>query len=201
MFGELQTWLLEICNIHASKTTIRRTLQRRGFRRKMVRTSRPSPLIVHHHTSHRSKITRPALERNEHRRAVYKVLVGEQYQPQQLVFVDESHFNRMSLRRRWGWAPCGRRARRRDFFIRGIRFVLSRSVLPSAYNVSLDTQSFPRSLSMAFYILPCKTGPSPATTSSSSLRACWTRCVHGQSLTQSLSWTMRLFIAFRASVS
>ncbi|KAI0738959.1 hypothetical protein C8Q80DRAFT_1112748 [Daedaleopsis nitida] len=39
MLAELQTWLLEICNIQASLLTIERTLKRQGFTRKMVRTT------------------------------------------------------------------------------------------------------------------------------------------------------------------
>ncbi|KAI0746405.1 Homeodomain-like protein [Daedaleopsis nitida] len=36
MLAELQTWLLEICNIQASLPTIERTLKRQGFTRKMI---------------------------------------------------------------------------------------------------------------------------------------------------------------------
>ena len=62
---------------------------------------------------------RPAIERDEIDRAAFKMLIGKHFQPYQLVFVDKSHFNRLSLRRKYAWAPCGSRARRRDFFIRG----------------------------------------------------------------------------------
>ncbi len=67
------------------------------------------------------QITRPAIE-NEEDRTAYKIIVGEHYRPHQLVFADETHFNRLMLRRRWGWAPIGERARRRDVFIRGTRY-------------------------------------------------------------------------------
>ncbi|OJT10703.1 hypothetical protein TRAPUB_12796 [Trametes pubescens] len=108
---ELQTYLLEVCNVKASTMTIWRTLKRRGFSRKMV--------------------TRPAVERNERDRMAYKMLIGEHFQPHHLVFADETHFNRITLRRRFGWAPLGHRARRRDFFVRGKRY----SILPA---ISLD---------------------------------------------------------------
>lgn len=42
------------------------------------------------------------------------------------MFLDESACNRLTTKRLKAWAPCGERARRRDFFIRGIRFVLFR---------------------------------------------------------------------------
>jgi hypothetical protein len=46
-----------------------------------------------------------------------------QYTPEQLVFADESGYNRFTSRRPYGWAFEGDRARRRDFFIRGIKYV------------------------------------------------------------------------------
>jgi hypothetical protein len=49
------------------------------------------------------------------------VTIGTYYEPEQLVFVDESAFDRRVSRRPYGWAPIGSRARRRDFFIRGKR--------------------------------------------------------------------------------
>lgn len=49
------------------------------------------------------------------------MIIGAHYTPEQLVFADESHFNRITLRRNYAWAPIGQRARRRDFFIRGVK--------------------------------------------------------------------------------
>jgi hypothetical protein len=71
-----------------------------------------------------SQVTRSAIERDERDRAQFKMLVGEHFQPEHLVFADESHFNRHSLRRDYAWSPRGSRARRRDFFIRGKRYGL-----------------------------------------------------------------------------
>ncbi|KAM6497034.1 hypothetical protein JOM56_007507, partial [Amanita muscaria] len=70
---ELQDLLREVCSIHASTSTISRTLYRRGFTRK--------------------KVNRPAIERNEIDRIAYKMLIGEHFRPFHLVFVDESHCN------------------------------------------------------------------------------------------------------------
>ena len=47
--------------------------------------------------------------------------IGENYEPSQLVFVDESSFNRMTMRRPYAWAQRGDRAQRREFFVRGTR--------------------------------------------------------------------------------
>ena len=41
----------------------------------------------------------------------------------QLVFVDESACNQNTTKRVMAWAPIGSRAHRRDFFIRGARYV------------------------------------------------------------------------------
>ncbi|KIK75071.1 hypothetical protein PAXRUDRAFT_173897, partial [Paxillus rubicundulus Ve08.2h10] len=78
-----------------------RTLKRSGFTRK--------------------KLTRPAIKRNEARRAAYTLHMGQSYEPHQLVFVDESHLNRLTTRRPSGWARMERCARRRELFIRGQR--------------------------------------------------------------------------------
>ena len=72
------------------------------------------------------------------------MLVGEHFRPGHLVFADESHFNRFTLRRSYGWAPRGNRARRRDFFIRGQKYVWRLNIrvprtqrqLPTAHNLS-----------------------------------------------------------------
>ena len=75
------------------------------------------------HAEVKWQIQRPAIEPDEVDRARYKMLVGEHFQPQHLVFADESHFNRLTLRRSYAWALRGSRARRRDFFIRGQKYV------------------------------------------------------------------------------
>ena len=49
--------------------------------------------------------------------------MGATYQANQLVFVYETGVNRNSSSRRYGWALCGDRARCRDFFVRGTKFV------------------------------------------------------------------------------
>jgi hypothetical protein len=66
-------------------------------------------------------VARPAIEQNENDRAAYQLRIGIHYEPEQLVFVDKSAFDRRVSRRPYGWAPTGNRARRRDFFIRGKR--------------------------------------------------------------------------------
>jgi predicted transcriptional regulator YheO len=45
-----------------------------------------------------------------------------QYSPSQLVFSDESAYDRRTLSRRYGWNFKGRRACKHTFFIRGKRY-------------------------------------------------------------------------------
>lgn len=69
------------------------------------------------------QLTRTAEEADPVAQAAYQMLIGDLYQPEQLVFVDESACNRHVVRRTMGWALIGDRARRHVFFVRGTRCV------------------------------------------------------------------------------
>ena len=71
------------------------------------------------------------MERNEEDRAEFKRNIAVHYRPEQLVFADESHFNRLTLRRPHAWAKRGERASRHEFQFRGAKY----SMLPA---LSLD---------------------------------------------------------------
>lgn len=71
------------------------------------------------------------MERNEQDREDYKRIITTHYRPEQLVFADESHFNRLNLRRPYAWAKRGDRASRHEFQFRGAKY----SILPA---LSLD---------------------------------------------------------------
>ena len=73
------------------------------------------------HPSIHFQVTRQALERNEDIRAEFQIHIAENYEPEQLVFVDETACNRTTTKRRYAWSPIGTRARRHDYFIRGKR--------------------------------------------------------------------------------
>ena len=47
-----------------------------------------------------------------------------QYSPNQLVFSDESAYDKRTLSRRYGWNIHGLRARKPTFFVRGQRFTI-----------------------------------------------------------------------------
>ena len=76
-------------------------------------------------THHFRQISRKALERNETHRAEYRVRMGDQYTPDQLVFVDESACDRRTYLRDRAWALEGLRACRKQVFARGKRYALS----------------------------------------------------------------------------
>ena len=67
------------------------------------------------------KLTVSAVEQSEEDRCRYLLAVGRDFTADQLVFVDESACNRITARRRCGWAPLGNRAKRHDYFVRGRR--------------------------------------------------------------------------------
>ena len=48
------------------------------------------------------------------------------YDADELVFVDESAFNCRTTMQQYGWAPVGDCARRRDFFVKGVKYVRAR---------------------------------------------------------------------------
>lgn len=86
-------------------------------------------ISVHYTTIHREleragmstkKLTRIAIERNEHRRAEF---VGHmaQYRPEQLGFMDEVSKDERTTGRRYGRARRGRRAVKKQVFVRGRR--------------------------------------------------------------------------------
>jgi hypothetical protein len=50
--------------------------------------------------------------------------MGLMYQPDQLVFVDESSFDRRAVYRCYAYAPKGYRVPRKAFFVRGQRYVV-----------------------------------------------------------------------------
>ena len=70
-------------------------------------------------------MTRLALERDEELQNRFQLMIGEQYQSDQLVFVDEAACNRHTSNRGQAWAPIGDRARKHDYFVRGVRYVKS----------------------------------------------------------------------------
>ncbi len=64
-----------------------------------------------------------AIEQNEERQAEYQIFISENYQSNQLVFLDESACNRTTTKRTHVWASIGSQAQVHDYFIRGKRKV------------------------------------------------------------------------------
>ncbi len=118
---ELRGMLEERCGVQVSEATIWRTLNRVGFRLKEVRNQ--ISLLICARLTMRPQITKHAQERNELKRAQYRLTMGENYTPEQLVFVDESACDRRTYLRNRAWALEGLRACRKQYFARGKRCV------------------------------------------------------------------------------
>jgi hypothetical protein len=83
-------------------------------------------------------VSRSAKEQSPEKRDNYEATVGDLYHDWQLVFLNESHCDRRTTQRCGGWAPIGDRARRHDFFIRGIKYV---SPYPPLFNTDCSRYS------------------------------------------------------------
>ena len=59
---------------------------------------------------------RSAVEHNEELHNLYQIYIAENFRPEQLVFVDESACNRITMRRPMAWSHVGSYAHQRDFF-------------------------------------------------------------------------------------
>jgi transposase len=103
---EIRDKLLEVREVDISLATISCTLSRISFTKK--------------------SISKEALERNEHLRAVWQGVMGK-FEPHQLVFIDESGVDDQTNVRRNGWAMMGQACVRRTSFLRGTKY----SVLPA----------------------------------------------------------------------
>ena len=73
------------------------------------------------------QITKKARERSETVRIEYRLKIGSQYTPEQLIFVDESACDRRTFLRSKAWALRGHKATRKQFFARGKRCAALRS--------------------------------------------------------------------------
>ncbi|CAB4494688.1 unnamed protein product [Rhizophagus irregularis] len=78
---------------------------------------------IHHLGYTHKQLSKPARERNENDRLNFIVHMS-QYSPLQLVFSDESAYNRRTLSRRYGWSFKGRHAYKSVFFVRGKRYTI-----------------------------------------------------------------------------
>jgi len=107
---EIQCKLREIRDVEVSLATLSCTLARLA--------------VTHKH------IAKEASERNELLRATWQAVMG-QYEPQQIVCVDEAGVDDHTNVRKSGWAPLGQACVRRTSFLRGQKY----SILPA---LSLD---------------------------------------------------------------
>jgi transposase len=103
---EIQDKLFVVRDVEVSISTLSRTLNRLAITHKAV--------------------AKEAMERNEHLRATWQINMA-QYDPCQLVFVDEAGVDDRTNIRTNGWAPLGQACVRRTTFLRGQKY----SILPA----------------------------------------------------------------------
>jgi hypothetical protein len=125
---EIRTRLEEACGVKVHESTVWRALKRRGFTLKKV-SIRVFMLVcisnLNRTANPRWQITKAAMERSDSKRFQYMYRIGLNYQPDQLVFVDESSFDRRATYRNNAYALKGQRALRKCFFVRGKRYSFS----------------------------------------------------------------------------
>ena len=71
-------------------------------------------------TNSKFQLSHMALEQSIEKRSMFAAQIGT-YEPNQLVFIDESAVNRHTTYRGWAWAICGTKATRTAIFCQGKR--------------------------------------------------------------------------------
>ena len=118
---ELQNEVQEVFDIDVSLPTILRSLQREGYTMKTVR--------FYHLNQSVGLITTMlgvAFCSWVKWARLWGVLSAHHthFRPEQLVFADESHFNRLTLRRPYVWSIWGTCARWYEFFMHGTKYTI-----------------------------------------------------------------------------
>ena len=82
-----------------------------------------------------------AAEQSAHKRAEYVLRMSDRYTKDQLVFADETSFNRRVAHRHYGWAAKGRRASKRVLLCRGKRCVTWKPAFQRSIHTAVGTRS------------------------------------------------------------
>ena len=77
-----------------------------------------------HAVTHSLQLTCTAAEKDEERRFEFRIHIILNYTMDQLVFVDESSFDRRNIVRTHGYSASGRRAFKRAFLVRKKQYVV-----------------------------------------------------------------------------
>jgi len=115
---ELQELLARECGATASLSAIWQKLKVAGFMKKKVCRDSVSVWLLF--TIILQQLSRIAAERSKDLRLCYRAKIGS-YDPEQLVFVDESSVDRRTTYRRRAWSLRGTHAKQKAYFVRGKR--------------------------------------------------------------------------------
>jgi hypothetical protein len=131
--SELRDRLMEDRGVPwVSLSTICRALKQNGVTHKKV--DLPVKVLYTLCLLMNLQLTRTAAERDEERRFEFRIHMIQNYTPDQLIFVDESSFDRRNTVRTRGYARAGVRAYKRAFLVRKKRFVSTILGLPPLGN-------------------------------------------------------------------
>ena len=116
---DLQSQMTADLGVTVSRGLIWRTLKRNGLTMKKVNKINQfsSPEV----NDILFQASRTAAEQSAHKRAEYVLRISDRYTKDQLVFADETSFNRHVAHRNYAWALKGQRASKKVLLCRGKR--------------------------------------------------------------------------------
>jgi len=148
--------------------------------------------VAHH------QITKDALERSELKRGLFRIRYGNQYMPEQTVFVDQSSFDRRTAIRGRAWALSGQRAVRKCFFVRGRRCAfLACKLLHSGLIFPKDILSYLHYQWMESFGQKLWKDHIQNPFSKNLLLNSWRECSRSQETTQLSLWIMPVYIKIK----
>ena len=149
------------------------------------------------------QLTCVALEWSTEKHADFAARIGT-YEPEQLVFVDESAVDRRTTYRGRAWAIRGKKATRKAFFCRGWQWIYAYTSSFACWQVfsSIDSLSslLWHSMEALYTAILLKVPLTPNYSMSSSV-AFWMKCILSLNLDLSLSWIIVGFISTQQFLS
>ena len=116
---DLRSQLAADLGVKVSHKLIWATLRRNGLSLKKVNKT-TALLTIDNDKRQASQV---AAERSAFKRAEYVLRISDRYTKDQLVFADETSFDRRTAHRKYAWAVKGQRASKKVLLTRGKRFV------------------------------------------------------------------------------
>lgn len=135
---DLQLQIVADLGIKISRKLIWETLRRNGLTMKKVCTANPFRSLKA--TNVPFQASHVAAERSALKRAEYLLRISQRYTRDQLVFADETSFDRRVAHRRYAWALKGQKATKKVLLCRGQRWVVSIPTLGHSVDTPTGTR-------------------------------------------------------------